>query len=295
MEKKSLQILGAAWGDGAGDHGCAAGPYSLQQSLLISQPSFHWRTIIDKLSLSHKLDKDVNSRIAALCQQLAQQTEQLYREHQPFLTIGGDHTCAIGTWSGVFAAIEKQGPLGLIWFDAHMDSHTPQTTVSGNLHGMPLACLLGYGNEALTHLMTPTPKLQPHHVCLIGVRSFEAGEAALLQSLNVRIFFMEEVEERGLAAVFQEAHQIVTHGTQNYGISIDLDAIDPLEAPGVGSPEPHGLNSEDLIETLQTICGDPRLIGAEIAEFNPEHDIDHRTALLIEKLATALFIQHTPL
>lgn len=293
MQNKPLHLLGAAWGDGAGDHGCAAGPQLLQtQSLLISQPSFHWRAMIDSASLSRRLDQDVSLTIATLCRQLAQQTKQLCQQHQSFLTIGGDHTCAIGTWSGAFAALQKRGPLGLIWFDAHMDSHTPETTLSGNLHGMPLACLLGYGNEALIHLMTPVPTLQPHHVCLIGVRSFEAGEAALLKALKVRIFFMEEVQERGLAAVFQEAYQIVTHGTQAYGISIDLDAIDPLEAPGVGSPEPQGLNSEELIKALQTVCGDSRLIGAEIAEFNPKHDMDHRTALLIEKLALALFVQN---
>ena len=194
------------------------------------------------------------------------------------LVIGGDHSCAIGTWSGVKRALGAPERLGLIWIDAHMDSHTFATTPSGQLHGMPLACLLGHGEAALTAIDGPEAKLRPQHVCLIGVRSFEAGEAALLHRLGVRVFDMDEIRRRGLAEVFDAALAIVRQGTAGFGVSVDLDALDPEEEPGVGTPVPGGLRRAELAAALSRLRGDPAFVAMEIVEYNPRRDRGHATA-----------------
>src|SRR5204862_2513914 len=127
-----------------------------------------------------------------------------------------------------------------------MDSHTPATSETGRIHGMPLACLLGHGYPALTHILHSTPKLKPQNVCLIGVRSFEQGEEELWKKLNVRIYFMDEVIERGFATILKEAVNLVSANTVGYGLSIDLDGFDPLEVPGVDVPESDGIHVNDF-------------------------------------------------
>jgi arginase len=206
------------------------------------------------------------------------------RGHLP-LVLGGDHSCAIGTWKGIAQAI--QGPLGLIWIDAHMDAHTPATTESGRLHGMPLACLLGYGDDSLTGIAGGA-RIDPAHLCLVGIRSFEAGEAALLRRLGVRIFTMREIRARGLEVVLREAREIAGSNTAGYGISVDLDAIDPLEAPGVGSPVRGGLRAADVVNGLKQYAGDAALRGLEIVEYNPHLDRDAQTIALVPAIAQAV-------
>ena len=206
------------------------------------------------------------------------------RGHMP-LVLGGDHSCAIGTWKGIAQAVP--GPLGLIWIDAHMDAHTPETTESGRLHGMPLACVLGYGEASLTSIAGGAC-VAPQHLCLVGIRSFEKGEAELLRRLGVRVYAMREVNERGLDVVLHEARALVATGTAGYGISIDLDAIDPVEAPGVGSPVRGGLKAAELVQALAQLAGDAALRGLEIVEYNPHLDRGAQTIALVPALAEAL-------
>jgi arginase len=165
-----------------------------------------------------------------------------------------------------------------------MDAHTRETSPSQAYHGMPLAALLGYGDDALIHLLEQGSVLSPHHVCLIGVRSFEEGEAALLKRLGVRIYFMEEVKSRGFKTVLQEALQRVKQETQGFGLSIDLDGFDPEEIPGVGSPEPDGLKVEDVLPALSLIQNDPAFKALEIVEFNPDRDKGGKTLLFMRDL-----------
>jgi len=190
-------------------------------------------------------------------------------------------------WGG--RRMRQRGPLGLLWVDAHMDSHTPDTSPSGALHGMPLACLLGYGERELTEVAYPGPKLQPQHVCIVGVRSFEEGEARLLEVLGVRVFFMQEVQRIGPEAVMQEAMEIVSQETAAFGISIDMDAIDPLDAPGVGSPAPLGIAGRALVECMGMVAQQPKLAGIEVTEFNPLRDVNKKTAKLVGDLLGAGF------
>lgn len=265
-------LIGCASGIGGVDATTGKGPLLLQQAPELS--SSHWSAMIQVPSDSTlRLDEKLRN----MYESLAKTVSMHLQAHHRFCVVGGDHSCAVGTWSGVYDALHQQGDIGLIWVDAHMDSHTPETSLSGRIHGMPLASLLGYGYSTLTSILHYSPKIKPENVCLIGVRSYEAGEAALLQRLNVKIFYMEEVKQRGLMAVWQEAIQWVNRYTIGYGVSLDMDSIDPVEAPGVCVPEPGGLKAAEVGEVLSNIANDPRLIVTEIVEFDPMRDKDRMT------------------
>jgi len=284
---KTISFLGYASGIAAGDARCADGPLVLQKSPLLAELkqagiSADWQAMLAPQYA------EALPAVTDLCEKLAHHTYELTKQKQPFTVMGGDHSCAIGTWSGVVAAVE--GPIGLIWVDAHMDSHTPQTSDSGNIHGMPVACLLGYGEKQLTQILKQQPKLQPQYLSLIGIRSYEPGEEELIKRLGVRVYRMPEIQERGMDAIMQEAHARATTGTVGYGVSIDLDGIDPADAPGVGTPAPEGIKGSDLCRALQsTVQGDAKLIGAEIVEYNPFFDKDSRTQQTIQQLILAIF------
>ena len=255
-----------------------------------------------KLSSSHRIfsalptcschptnSSAVIDTIFASCKKLADQVCTQVAAHKPFLVLGGDHSCAIGTWSGVRQALRPQEKLGLIWVDAHMDSHTPDTSPSGMIHGMPVAALLGHGDNRLTHLHGYSGKLDVGHLCLVGVRSFEEGEARLLQRLGVKIFFMHEVQARGLAVVMAEALRIAQGASGGFGISIDMDAFDPNEVVAVGSPVRQGINVLSFIKIVTGLHQQTGFLGAEIAEYNPELDIDDQSAKLLCRLIDAIF------
>lgn len=278
-----IELIGYACGIGAGVHECSEGPTVLQSSPYLKElgKALNWNTILTPSHTSEGLK--ALEDVVAINTKLAKTTAQLVAQEKFFITVGGDHTCAIGTWSGVATAL-KPLSLGLVWIDAHLDSHTDQTTPSGNIHGMPLAALLGQGNKALTDLLSQGPKLLPQAVCIVGARSFEPEEQHLLEKLGVRIFYIEEVEQRGLDKILKEAHSIVNDNSDFYGISLDLDVVDPHEAPGVGTPEKNGLHQVALLDGLHYFSQDPKLIGAEIVEFNPERDENHSTEILVAKL-----------
>lgn len=208
------------------------------------------------------------------------------------VVLGGDHSCAIGTWSGIASALAARGPLGLVWIDAHMDSHTRATSESGMPHGMPLAALLGYGEarSIAAHAASTVVEghLDPRHVSLVGVRSHEPAEAGLLGRLGVRVFAQEEVDARGVGPVLADAVAIARGAGGGYGISVDLDAVDPGEAPGVGTPVAGGLSARDLVTALGDCCNDSRLAALEIVEYNPHRDIANRTARVVEEMIVAI-------
>jgi arginase len=291
---RSIAVIGAASGAGAPDPACGAGPDALRHYRVFHDtPLQHveWDAILHVPRAAR--DTPLHA-VAALDARLAAEVERvLLAGHFP-LVVGGDHSCAVGTWSGVHRALAAKGPLGLIWIDAHMDSHTFATTPSGQIHGMPLACLLGHGAAVLTSIDGAEAKLRPEHVCLIGVRSFEAGEAALLHRLGVRVFDIGEVRRRGLTNVFDEALAIVRHGTAGFGVSVDLDVLDPEEEPGVGTPVPGGLRRAELAAALSHLHGDPAFVAMEIVEYNPRRDRGHATADAAGTLLDAITPLNSP-
>ncbi|MGH8487943.1 MAG: arginase [Gammaproteobacteria bacterium] len=281
-----LRIIGAASGIGAADPGCGLGPDALREYGLTSRLRDHglkavWADIVRRPAL--RAGTESSKEIKAYCEELAAAIGHALHSGRRVAVIGGDHSCAIASWSAIASA--SRGPLGLVWIDAHMDSHTPATSPSGALHGMPLAILLGVGPPELTDLLYPGAKLRPENVCLVGVRSYEPEEAELLHRLGVRVITMDEVRARGLMRSLSEAFAIASRGTAAFGLSIDLDAVDPEDAPGVGTPAPNGLRGLDLVESLQGLAPQPVL--AEIAEFNPLHDRENKTARLVIDLLAA--------
>jgi arginase len=288
VTKRIYQVIGVASGFGAQIRACEEGPDTLKAldtlrdlPWEILYPPFQAKEKEVPLKDSLPLICDINNRLADKVFQA------MSAGHFP-VVIGGDHSIAVGTWNGVGQFFSK--PFGLIWIDAHMDSHTPETTPSGAWHGMPLAALLGRGDKKLTELKRKTPLLKPQHLCLIGIRSFEEGEGQLLKQLGVKVYFMEDVQKRGFEPILKEAIEIVSKETDAYGISLDVDVIDPKEAPGVGSPEPGGILASELLKGLALLNPDPRFKAFELVEFNPKRDIAHQTAHLCQQiLATVLF------
>lgn len=281
-----LNIIGYAYGRAAQDPDCEQGPSCVEHSREFAPLAAHcdW---LKTLKTPEKMQQlQALSTVAQLNTELANITYSLCLHQQRFLTLGGDHSCAIGTWSGAASALS--GPLGLIWIDAHLDSHTPESSHSKNIHGMPLAVLLGFGEPALTNIQTTKPKISPENLVLIGIRSYEPEEYDLLNRLGVRIYGMPEIREKGLETVMEEALKKVSARTSAFGFSLDLDAIDPSEAPGVGSKAPEGLSALPLIKSLKTLIDHTKFIGAEIAEFNPIQDENHKTEHLIIELIRGL-------
>jgi arginase len=287
MTPTKFHLLGCASGLAGADSHSGDGPLVVQASSYLTDLNqfipYQWDFML-KPTENDALR--IDESLANLYTDLAKGVSAAIQANQFFSVIGGDHSCAIGTWSGVYDALHQKGDIGLIWIDAHMDSHTPETSPSGNIHGMPLACLLGYGYPTLTGILHAAPKFKPENVCMIGIRNYESGEAELLKRLNVRIYFMDEVRERGFMTVIREAVKHVSRHTIGYGLTIDIDAIDPLEAPGVDVPEPEGIHAKDLCEGVIEVATDPRLIATEIVEFDPLHDKNQMT----EKLMIALLM-----
>jgi len=290
---KKLNLIGVALGIGAGNPGCHEGPLAVYDdpTLFESLPlDINWSAMIESAQDASKLQ--AMPYIAHACTEVANKVSKATQTNQFFGTIGGDHSCAIGTWSGAAYALREKGDLGLIWVDAHMDSHTNETSETGNIHGMPVAALLGHGDKQLTQILDKYPKLLPQNICLIGIRSFEAKEQALLNELGVQVYYADEVNARGVHSVLAEALKQVTANTVKFGISIDLDGIDPTHAPGVGTPVGDGICGDSLLDALSMIQSHPDFIGFEIAEFNPSLDLEQKTLLLIRNIIAALSLKN---
>lgn len=216
-------------------------------------------------------------------------------EVSPHITpvvIGGDHSVAMGTWSGVTNALNAQGQFGLLWIDAHMDSHTPITSLQGkwggHFHGMPLAHLLGHGDRALCEIGSKRSKIKPQHVALVGIRSYEPGEAALLEELGVKVFTMDMIHQRGLNAVLQDAVKIVSKAAKGWGVSFDLDVLDPADMRAVGTTEENGIRLKDFTTAWSNLTLPSRPRAFELVEYIPTKDDDGHGIKAIEAVLTTL-------
>lgn len=285
--RDNISVIGAALGWGARWPDTELGPEALKAAGILKTLNLpEIQIITSKISACLGEKRDYSERLALIqdfCSRLANLVEKEVKSKKIPLVVGGDHAIAIGTWQGLKSGLGLK-KLGLLWVDAHLDAHTPETSPSHNIHGMPLAVLLGFGESVLTDLKSTIPTLSPEHIAMVGIRSAEPGEVALLQSLGVRIFSMSEIEVRGLDDVMQEAKEIVTAETDGFGISVDMDGFDPKFAPGTGTTEPNGLNPETMLPLLIALGQHPLFCGLEIAEFNPVKDHDGITLNLVEQL-----------
>ncbi|HEU4924407.1 MAG TPA: arginase [Burkholderiales bacterium] len=282
--QRQVELIGAAWGLGGADPGCAEAPAVLAPLVFARLEACGVPARVGPILKAPAGERRRSFAVSKLCRELAGAVAAARRRGRLACVIGGDHTCAGGTWTGVARTLSAD--LGLVWIDAHMDSHTPGTSHTGRLHGMPLAWLLGLDDDPLYGLGAGV--LKPQHVCLVGVRSYEPEEDERLRKLGVRVVFMDEIRSRGIDAVLDEALDIATAGTSGFGVSIDLDVIEPEEAPHVGTPVTGGVTSAGLARALEDIAGRPGLAAIELVEYSPRLDHEGRTARVAVDLIAAL-------
>ncbi|MEZ4237866.1 MAG: arginase [Myxococcota bacterium] len=219
--------------------------------------------------------------IVRVCTRIADRVEAGVLEGHFPLVLGGDHAQAIGTIGGLARAWRRQGKeVGVVWVDAHTDMNTPETTSSGNIHGMPLAALLGHGPPELVAICGDRPALKPEHVAIVGVRDVDVSETSLVARTGVRVFTMSELDERGTAACVREAFEVAGRASAGVHLSFDLDGVDPKDAPGVGTPVPGGLTVRESHLICETAARCNRLVGMEMVELNPTLDLRNETGEL---------------
>lgn len=276
-----ISVISAAFGLGSPIKGCEKAPLQVATRLQRRHPEFEFVTSDWLFQWTERQSKDVYQAFIAFSKQHAASVNYAIESNNKVIVLGGDHSIAAATWPAVVGSGYKD--LGLLWLDAHMDAHTAATTRSGNLHGMPLALLLGRGEPMLLNTMGGHA-VNPKNTVLYGVRSFEKDEFLLLQSLGVRIYFMEEIKQRGFERTLEEALSIVEQPLCGFGISLDLDVFDPVFVPGVSTPEKHGLEPTQFIRFIRQWSPKRPMIGLEIAEYNPLRDEGEKTARFVEAL-----------
>jgi arginase len=224
--------------------------------------------------------------IAATCRKLAVRVRSALRSGRVPVTIGGDHSCAVGSISAVAAHFRREKKkIGVIWIDAHGDMNTPSTTVSGNVHGMPLSAVLGMGAPQLTQIEGRFAKVEPDRVALVGIRDLDLEEREVIAASGVHVFTMKEIDERGIAEVMREAIRVASGPEAGpIHVSFDLDGVDPRFAPGVGTAVDGGLTYREAHLAMELVAETQRLAAVDVVEINPVLDIENRTGRLAKEL-----------
>lgn len=217
---------------------------------------------------------------------LAEKVDAILGKNSFPLVLGGDHSIAIGTLAGASKHYEN---LGVIWFDAHGDLNTDETTPSGNIHGMSLAVSLGLGNDELVNIHGYSPKIKPENVVIIGARSLDEGERKLITSKEIKVFSMHEIDRRGMAAVMEETIAFFNEKTDGVHLSVDMDALDPIDAPGVGTPVLGGITYRESHLAMEMLSESGIVTSAEFVEVNPILDDKNKTATVAVALMGSLF------
>ncbi len=294
MKQSHIAIIGAPMDLGAGRRGVDMGPSALRLAGLNDKLAALGYEVQDlgnvrveqpETAPAEPAEARYLPQIAQTCERLADMVEKTAEKGSVPLVLGGDHSAAVGTVSGMARHLRKQQrKIGLIWIDAHADMNTPASSPSGNVHGMPLACLIGQGPRELTHLSGFCPAVEPQSVALIGLRSVDEFERCNVRGAGVHAFTMRDIDERGMVAVIREALEIVSGGTAGFHLSLDMDAIDPREAPGVGTPVRGGITYREAHLAMEMVGDSDAMRSMEIVEVNPVLDEANRTALLAVEL-----------
>jgi arginase len=217
--------------------------------------------------------------IANACTHLAKMVLHVHEEGRTPLVLGGDHSIAVGTVSGMAESFRRHGDkLGLIWFDAHADFNTPESSPSGNVHGMPMAAIMGYGPRSLTHIFDFSPKIQPENAVMIGIRDVDEQEREMVKKSGVRVFTMKEIDRRGIGTVLDEALSIATKDTAGFHATLDADFLDPIESPGVATPVRGGASYREAHLAMEMVADTKKMVSFEITEINPILDVQNKTA-----------------
>ena len=294
MRPSEIAIIGAPLDLGQGRRGVDMGPSAMRVANLNSRIAALGYAVRDlgNVEVAQAETAPEGNRhakylpqIAASCQRLALAVGEALAQGSLPLSLGGDHSVAVGTVSGVSRHFREQGQkVGLIWLDAHADMNTPESSPSGNVHGMPLACIVGLGPRELTHLFDYAPKVAPHNAIIVGLRDVDQMEKPHVRDSGVRALTMRDIDERGLRAVMEEAIGLATEGTAGFHLSLDMDFVDPSDAPGVGTPVRGGVTYREAHLAMEMICDSAKMLSMEVVEVNPVIDEVNRTADLAVEL-----------
>jgi arginase len=296
---KAVGILGVPLGYGASMAGVDMGPAALRVARLNQRIARLGYSVDDRGDMRLERPRTYPDEgeklkyvreISNACEELAREVEAILNAGQLPLVLGGDHSIAIGSFAGAAGYYRnRQETLGLIWFDAHADMNTPETTPTGNIHGMPLAALFGYGAPELVGIGGFSPKVDPRLCAHVGARDIDPGERELIRKLGVRFFTMRDIDERGMRACMDDAIAIASGGSGGYTVTFDVDALDPGDAPGSGTLVRGGLTYREAHLAMEKIAeaGGMRLL--EIVEINTALDVNNKTAELgVELILSAL-------
>jgi arginase len=296
---RRVSILGVPLAFGSSLAGVDIGPAALRVARLnqrIAQLGYEVRDLGDMRIAQPQNASEPTEKakylpeISAVCEELALEVRNILVSGELPLVLGGDHSIAIGSIAGVSSFYrERKQTLGLIWFDAHADMNTPETSPSGNIHGMPLSALLGFGAPELTHVSGFAPKLDPRFCAHIGARDLDQGERDLIRQLGLRFFTMREIDERGISICIDEAIAIASGASAGYSVTFDIDALDPGDAPGSGTLVRGGLTYREAHLALEKIAEAGGMRSLEVVEINTALDINNRTAQIgVELILSAL-------
>jgi arginase len=292
---QKIRIIGVPMDLGASRRGVDMGPSALRVAGLQAHLKHLGHTVEDignmivkqpeEMPIGEKRAKYV-AEIADACNDLGLAVQKSLEEDYLPLVLGGDHSIAAGSIGGVAAHFRKEKKqIGCIWLDAHSDMNTPESSPSGNVHGMPLAGIMGYGVPELHDLFNFKPKIEPQNVVLVGVRDLDAYEKKFIKKLGVRAFTMRDIDERGMREVMADALKYAMDDTDGIAVSLDMDFVDPSDAPGVGTPVRGGATYREAHLALEMIADSEAMVSMEIVEINPVIDEHNRTATLGVELA----------
>jgi len=298
-EGRRVGIIGAPCAFGASVAGADLGPAAMRVARLRQRVASLGYEVLDRGDIRLECSPEPPPpgeklrylrEVTDACEGLAREVKQALGGGELPIILGGDHSVAIGSVAGLASFHRERGEsVGLIWFDAHADMNTPETSPSGNIHGMPLAVLLGHGAPELTGIEGFSPKLDPRFCAHVGARDVDAGERDLIRRLGMRFFTMREIDERGMTACMDEAIHIASQAAAGYHVTLDVDALDPGDAPGSGTVVRGGLTYREAHLAMEKIAEAGGALALEVVEINTALDINNRTAELgVELILSAL-------
>ncbi|HMV26248.1 MAG TPA: arginase [bacterium] len=294
-----IRLIGVPLDLGAGRRGTDMGPSALRLAGLTERLQELGHTVKDKGDIVTKNPEVIRvgdeklkylNEVTRAVTALADDVEKCLADNHIPLVLGGDHSIAIGTLAGVSGYFRKNNQkIGVIWIDAHGDMNTPDTSPSGNIHGMPLAVSLGHGHPKLTGVGGEFVKVNPENTVLVGIRTLDDGEIDNIRRMGVTVFTMRDIDEQGMSKIIRQAIDIAARDTAGIHVSFDADSMDPSIAPGVGTPVPGGLTYRETHLAMESLCDSKKVISAEIVETNPILDIKNTTAHVGVEMMASLF------
>jgi len=298
LKTREIEIIGAPVDLGQGRRGVDMGPSAIRIAGLEPHLETLGHAVLDFGDIDVRIPETLEigspkirykPAILAACDTLRREVERSLAAGRIPVVLGGDHSIAIGSIAGASNHFQARGhSLGVIWFDAHGDSNTPETTPSGNIHGMALAVSMGLGDPDLAGLGGRSPKIDPRHTVLIGVRDLDSGEREILKRSGATVFTIREVDERGMRDIVLEAIGVASKGTAGVHVSFDLDVIDPEEAPGVGTALAGGITYREAHLAMEILSERANVVSLDLVEVNPVLDTRNVTGILAVELASSL-------